>query len=300
MICGMVAMKGQVAAAAGLIHEPLERFREAQLAVADLEPSVITMALQYWLATSLTNIGRYREALASIESVLVTPAPADDSWHARCHGLRALIYGHFGQRRLAAQSQAEADRFRTLPQSIPANVVTRFELDWILETPLSERIEQSRAEIAKVSTPSVHWRLALAEALVRPDTIDPKAMELLHRSAVERGLLGHALGARLAIALLAARSGDASACVDNAAAVLQAMRRYTLPGSYRPRLWLICYELLRKFDLELADRALRDGVDWIHAVARFNVPEFFRDGFLHRNPVNRSLLLAAERTAEGR
>jgi len=51
------------------------------------------------------------------------------------------------------------------------------------------------------------------------------------------------------------------------------MRRYTLPGSYRPRLWLICYELLRKFDLELASRALRDGVDWIRAVARFNVPE---------------------------
>ena len=299
MICGMVAMKGQVAAAAGLIHEPLERFREAQLAVSDLEPSVITMALQYWLATSLTDIGRYREALASIESVLATPAPTDDSWHARGHGLRALIYGRFGQRRLAAQSQAEADRFQTLPMSIPAKVVTRFELDWILEAPLGERIDQSRAQIAKVGTLSVHWRLALAEALSRPDTIDPKAMESLHRNAIDQGLLGHALGARLAIAFVAARGGDASACVDNATAALKAMRRYTLPGSYRPRLWLICYELLRKFDLELAGRALRDGVDWIRAVARFNVPESFRDGFLHRNPVNRALLLAADRTAEG-
>jgi len=113
-------------------------------------------------------------------------------------------------------------------------------------------------------------------------------------------LLGHALGARLALALVAARSGDANACVDNAAAALKAMRRYTLPGSFRPRLWLICYEMLRKFDLELASRALRDGVDWIRAVARFNVPESLRDGFLHRNPVNRSLLLAADRMAEGR
>jgi len=300
MICGMLAMKGQVAAAAGLIHEPLERFREAQLAVADLEPSVITMALQYWLATSLTDMGRYREALASIESVLAAPAPADDSWHARTHGLRALIYGHFGERRLAAQSQAEADRFQTHPKSIPANVVTRFELDWILEAPLGERIEQSRAEIATVGTLSVHWRLALAEALSRPDTIDLKAMESLHQNAIDQGLLGHALGARLALALVAARSGDANACVDNAAAALKAMRRYTLPGSFRPRLWLICYEMLRKFDLELASRALRDGVDWIRAVARFNVPESLRDGFLHRNPVNRSLLLAADRMAEGR
>jgi len=295
MICGMVAMKGQISAAAGLIHEPVERFHEAQLAVADLEPSVITRALQYWLATSLTDIGRYRDALASIESVLSTPAQTDDSWHARAHGLRALIYGHLGQRHLAFQSQAEADRFESLPMSIPATVVTRFELDWILEAPLGKRIEQGRAEIAKVGTLSVHWRLALAEALAQPEAIDAQAMESLQRSATDKGLLGHALGARLAMALAASRRRDAGPCVDNARAVLQAMRRYTLPGSYRPRLWLFCYELLREFDLELARRALRDGADWIHAVARFNVPESWRDGFLHRNPVNRALLLAAGR-----
>lgn len=298
MICGMVAMKGQIAAAAGLIHEPVERFHEAQLAVADLEPSVITMALQYWLATSLTDIGRYREALAAIESVLGTPAQTDDSWHARAHGLRALIYAYLGQRHLAAQSQAEADRFESLPMSIPANVVTRFELDWILEAPLGKRIERGRAEVAKVGTLSVHWRLALAEALALPEAIDAQAMESLHRSATDKGLLGHALGARLAMALAASRRRDAGSCVDNVRAVLHAMRRYTLPGSYRPRLWLICHELLREFDPELARRALRDGVDWIHAVARFNVPEPWRDGFLHRNPVNRSLLLAADRNAE--
>jgi tetratricopeptide (TPR) repeat protein len=300
MICGMVAMKGQVAAAAGLLHEPLQRFQEAQLAVADLEPSVITMALQYWLATSLTDIGRYRDALAAIENVLATPAPTDDSWYARSHGLRALIYGHLGERHLAARSQAEADRFETVPMSIPANVVTRFELDWILEAPLDERIERSRAEIAPVGTRSTHWRLALAEALSRPDTIDAAAMELLHGSAIDHGLMGHALGARVALALVADRRGDASACVDNAAAALKAMRRYTLPGSYRPRLWLICYELLRKSGHERAGQALRDGADWVRAVARFNVPEAFRDGFLHRNPVNRALLLAADRAAEGR
>ena len=299
MICGMVAMKGQVAAAAGLLHEPLQRFQEAQLAVADLEPSVITMALQYWLATSLTDIGRYRDALASIESVLATPAPTDGSWHARGHGLRALIYGYLGELNLAAQSQARADQFQTVPMSIPTNAVTRFELDWIVGAPLAPRIAQSRADIAQVGTRSTHWRLALAEALSRPETIDASAMESLHRSALDHGLMGHALGARLALALAADRNGDADACVDNAASALKAMRRYTLPGSYRPRLWLICYELLRKFGHELAGHALRDGADWVRAVARFNVPEAFRDGFLHRNAVNRALLLAVDRAAEG-
>jgi DNA-binding SARP family transcriptional activator len=297
MICGMVAMKGQVAAAAGLIHEPVERFHEAQLAIADLEPSVITMVLQYWLAASLTDAGRYREALAAIEGVLATPAQTDDSWHERAHGLRALIYGRLGERGLAARCRADADRFASLPMSIPEKVVTRFELDWILEAPLGETIEHGRAELAKIGTPSVHWRFALAQALAQPEAIDAAAMESLHRNATGHGLLGHAMAARLAMALAARRRGDASACVENARTVLQAMRRYTLPGSYRPRLWLICHELLRELDPALAGRALRDGVDWIHAVARFHVPESFRDGFLHRNPVNRSMLVAAERSA---
>ena len=300
MICGMVAMKGQVAAAAGLIHEPVERFHEAQLAVADLEPSVITMVLQYWLATSLVDVGRYREALASIESVLATSAQTDDSWHQRAHGLRALIYGHLGQRHRAVQCLGEADRLPTIPMSIPANVVTKVELDWILEVPVDEAIERGRAEVAKLGSASVHWRLALAQALARPESIDEKAMESLHRSATDHGLMGHALAARLALALAAGGRGDARACVDNARAALQAMRRYTLPGCYRPRLWLLCRDLLREVDPELAARALRDGVDWIHAVARFHVPESFRDGFLHRNPVNRALLLAADTGATER
>ncbi len=300
MICGMVAMKGQVAAAAGLIHEPVERFHEAQLAVADLEPSVITMVLQYWLATSLVDGGRYREALASLEIVFATPAQTDDSWRQRAHGLRALVYGHLGERRLAVQCLGEVDRLPTHPMSLPAKVVTRVELDWILEAPVDATIERGRAELAKVGAPSDQWRLALAQALARPASIDEKAMESLYRSATDRGLLGHALAARLALALAAGGRGDARACVENARAALQAMRRYTLPGCYRPRLWLLCHDLLREFDAGLAGRSLRDGADWIHAVARFHVPESFRDGFLHRNPVNRALLLAAERSTAGR
>jgi hypothetical protein len=125
-------------------------------------------------------------------------------------------------------------------------------------------------------------------------------MASVHRSATDHGLRGHALAARLALALAAHGRGERAACVENARAVLEAMRRYTLPGSYRPRLWLICHEVLRECDPTLARRALREGADWIRTVARFQVPESFRDGFLHRNPVNRALLMAADIDATGR
>jgi hypothetical protein len=94
--------------------------------------------------------------------------------------------------------------------------------------------------------------------------------------------------------------GDRSACVENTKATLSAMRRYTLPGSYRPRLWLLCYQAVREYDAELARRALTEGVDWVRAVAHLQVPDPFRDSFLHRNPVNRTLLHAADSSAARR
>ncbi len=292
MICGLVAIKGQVAAAAGLIHEPVERFQEAQRAIVDLEPSVITMVLQYLLATSLVDAGRYREALAAIEFVLATPAQADVSWQGRALGLRALILGHLGQRRLAELGQADADRVPLLPMSIAASTIAKAELNWMLGTPMGMDVEGRRPEIAGLGTPSLQWRLDLTLALANPGSIAAKAMETLLRSATDRGLLGHALGARLALALAAKAQGDAGACVEHAREVLKAMRRHTLPGGYRPRPWLICHQLLHDIEPELASRALREGKEWIQAVARFHVPEEFRDGFLHRNPVNRALLAA--------
>jgi hypothetical protein len=42
---------------------------------------------------------------------------------------------------------------------------------------------------------------------------------------------------------------------------------------------------------------LAQGRDWVLRTARDEVPEPFRDSFLHRNPVNRELLAVAARLA---
>ena len=209
MICGMLAIKGQVAAAAGLINEPVERFHEALLAIADLEPSVITRSLQVWLATSLIDTGRYREALASIETALVVPAAIDPAWLGRELGLRALIYAHLGQRRLALQSEAACERTSAAPMVVSTRLIEKIEIDWILGAPLDERIEQASAKSRRSARGRPTGALRWPQALARHGAIDAKAMETLHRDATDHGLLGHALAARLALALAAAGRGDA-------------------------------------------------------------------------------------------
>ncbi len=77
------------------------------------------------------------------------------------------------------------------------------------------------------------------------------------------------------------------------AAALKLMRRFTLPVVYRGAQWWLAYEAARDVDETLARQALREGVDWINTVARYHVPEPFRDSFLNRNRFNRALLGAA-------
>jgi hypothetical protein len=73
-----------------------------------------------------------------------------------------------------------------------------------------------------------------------------------------------------------------------------AQSTFLLPAEH----WLHCARaLLAAREQGRAAELLDAGQEWIHRTARENVPEPFRDSFLHRNPVNRELLLLASRTA---
>jgi hypothetical protein len=61
-------------------------------------------------------------------------------------------------------------------------------------------------------------------------------------------------------------------------------------------LWLNCGRALAAAgDAAHATEVLARDHDWLHSTAAEQVPEPFRDGFLHRNPVNRELLALASR-----
>ena len=79
-----------------------------------------------------------------------------------------------------------------------------------------------------------------------------------------------------------------------AAADRAQMRSYAY--GYRAETWLICGKALRAAgDETQAARLLRRGGAWVRDLARRHVPGEFRDGFLHRNPVNAELLALSAR-----
>jgi tetratricopeptide (TPR) repeat protein len=65
----------------------------------------------------------------------------------------------------------------------------------------------------------------------------------------------------------------------------------TLPGE----LWLHAGSALAAAGDTQAPEVIERGRRWVHDTAAHHVPEPYRDGFLHRNPVNRELLAQAAR-----
>ena len=57
--------------------------------------------------------------------------------------------------------------------------------------------------------------------------------------------------------------------------------------------WAVHRAWLALGDAQAADAALRSGFEWIAMLALPQVPEPFRESFLHRQCINRDLLAAA-------
>lgn len=80
--------------------------------------------------------------------------------------------------------------------------------------------------------------------------------------------------------------------VEQALALAQ---QVDLVGIYRGTLWLNCGQALQAIgDAGPARAVLREGADWVRRTAANDMPEAFRDSFLHRNPVNAALLALVE------
>ena len=78
--------------------------------------------------------------------------------------------------------------------------------------------------------------------------------------------------------------------MDGFLAALAGLRRFTVPGLYRPTLWLSVADDLRVSAPDVSARALRDAAEWIRAIAGYQLPAAARRAFLERNPVNRRVL----------
>jgi hypothetical protein len=113
------------------------------------------------------------------------------------------------------------------------------------------------------------------------------------------GLAGVALAARVRAALFAVRAKLPGRAAALARQALDTPDDIGPDDLYRAELWLNAALAFQAADLPRdAQAAASAGREWVLRVAREHVPNDFRDGFLHRNPVNRELLALAARLPE--
>ena len=247
---------GLYCGALGLYREALEHL-DAALAVFTRDRQAAWFAVAaHHKATCLIDLGQFARARQALEYETM---PTVDSVRARGHHLAARI-----ERALGQSGQA----------------------------PMQRALEC----LAAGGDPHVRMHALLddqppddaAGAMNRCDEVLEMALRL--------EFAGVAAKARLRRAQVLCRCGHAAEAADVVRSVIAQMDETPPADMYLGEAWWIATQVFDAAgDHDDASMALAHGAQWVRRVALPQVPEEFRDSFLHRNPSNRALLAAADR-----
>ncbi len=295
MLAGCLQNGATAATGTGHLVAALDLVDECLLLMTDTGgEDHFTIYVHVQRARLLVWLGRYREALDALEPAAGDDSPLSPDSRARANYTLAELWARLGQparsrRTLAAAGQLALSDFekRVLAQAT-------CEVAWMLGEDEAASLGAMRGLVEGDAIAThievLRWR-ALPVRTAGPDAA------MLRERWLARGLEGHVAVADALAARDAAQAGDPKAAALWAGRAHAALRKVLMPGIYRPWLHLEIARAALAADRELALRALRDGADWVHSVVRFQVPEPFRDSFLHSNRINRELLEMA--AAEG-
>lgn len=253
-------------------------------------------------ALSLCHLGRYGDALAQAEQAVQSMRQYQPG-HVDHALLRlAACWWHLGQWSRVTQLLAGVTLDATTSVSVR-----------VQHARLSDEVTRAGAAgTAGAARQALRNELAAIGTVDRPDLRLPlqilvtdddepesalRQLDALRAEAEGIGHLGAALAVRIRAAGVAAGMDPRRARREALAALALAEERQTtalLPAE----LWLNCSRALAAAgDAAHAAEVLARGHDWLQTIATEQVPEPFRDSFLHRNPVNRELLALASRRA---
>jgi DNA-binding SARP family transcriptional activator/predicted ATPase len=296
MIAGVLQVAANIAQAAGRVQETCDRLQEAQLLVADSPDSTFAWFLGNSLADALCYLGRYRESIAARDAALAQKDTVNAGWARSALTGEALVWAQLGQPQRAQRSLARAGSLAIDAANRRQRLffdLHRLQIVWLQGDPTDEVMRVCEESATSVNEEAYRWAVTLMRILIAPSPEDARSARDIGSAASATGHMGHTLIAHLAAGLACRRQGDSREVVTEVAAALKLMHRFTLPVVYRGAQWWLAYEAARDVAETLARQALREGVDWINTVARYHVPEPFRDSFLNRNRFNRALLAAA-------
>ena len=253
-------------------------------------------------ALGLCHLGRYGDALAQAEQAVQSmrqyqPGHVDHAllrlatcwWHlGQWSRVTQLLAGVTLDAKASVSVRVQHARLSDeVARAGSAGATARAAARQVLRTEL--------AAIGTVDRPDL--RLPLQMVLTDDDEPESalRQLDALRAEAERIGHLGAALALRIRAAGVAAEFDPRRARGEALAALALADERQTtalLPAE----LWLNCGRALAAAgDAAHAAEVLKRGHDWLHKTAAEQIPEPFRDSFLHRNPVNRELLALASR-----
>lgn len=292
MVAGVLQVLTHAHHNAGALTAALEHAEEARLLVAEAgDDNPLGHALLHQCARELIQLGRWREAMALLEQMGGASRRPPSGWYANFDGLQMLAWSQLGRPDRAMAAFEHGRPLCDTPALRRMLLNARIELAWMQEEPREPWLDE--LEVLAAAVPMATQRCRLLRWREKPDTIEPAALAAAREGWLAVGLEGFALMADVLGCQRAAAAGDADAAVAFGRRALLSMRRITVPGLYRPGLWLALAEALDRAELQLAARARQDGFEWVHAVARFHLDAGLQAGFLRDNRVNRALLARA-------
>jgi len=240
--------------------------------------------------------GRYREALEHLDAALERfVRDKQVLWIALVSNHKALLLADLGQYARARQMLAyERPPVRSV-QARGDNVAAR--IDRALGHPADDKLQATLGTLTGGDDPHVRMQLMI-DAAEHPDpqTAMQRCDEVL-QLAHQLEFAGVAMKARLRRAHAQSRAGqtrEAALAMRELVDQLEAVRPADM---YLGEAWWIAAQVFdANGDGDHSLLALARGAQWVRRVALPQVPEEFRDSFLQRNPVNRALLAAADRS----
>ncbi len=282
--------RGHLARAVDFGRQALQLWRESEsLRGTPLQ----TQAL---LAHRLRDLGHYDEAIPMLEEAMAEFRRAGTHhWlFATAHRL-ALAYSQAGQHARAVRLMAEDPA----GQSVKARAMWMAHRAEVARVSGGDAMAPIRAALAllggEVDDGNNRLVTLMATAIVPPAEGEPMAIAVAAWAAArERFGMAAAAHARAAGCALAQDAIDRA--IPQAEAAVRLFSVHEPDNFYRAEIWWVAAQVFQAASRRAeADHMLALGRDWITRIAAGHLPEAFRDGFLHRNPVNRALLSAALR-----
>lgn len=241
--------------------------------------------------------GRYREALEHLDAALERFARDKQVlWIALVSNHKAQVLIDLGQFARARQALAyERAPVRSV-QARGANVAAR--IDSALGHAVDGQLQAALATLTSGDDPHVRMQLMIdAAEHSDPRTALQRCDEVL-QMALQLEFAGVAMKARLRRAQAQARAGQAREAALAMRELVDQLATVQPADMALGEAWWIAAQVFdANGDGDHSLLALARGAQWVRRVALPNVPEEFRDSFLQRNPVNRALLAAADRSS---